>query len=849
MFDISSFKRRSTTAHSPFRRMFSSRTFLIILFVSFFLLRAIYPLADPPKELSWSLGLFFDEGIYNHNARNQVLFGQWELDEWNDSYYSMASALIKYATFRLFGTGRMQMRLISVVFSWFSLLFVYLASKESYGKKTAILAVLLLGTNYIYIMYNRLGMQDTQTLAIFTITWYFWQKGILKLRSENWRTWHSPLAFFNTSASWCFLGAGISCFVMYSFKNLFLYLIPAPFVALVVYAVIQYDKVQIRTYINAFVALCVGTFTAFAIWYTTFYIHYQDMIGRIGSYMMQQRMLPRDGLKGYLVNLRQTPFFSYFSRNPIVLLVALVFLLFLCYLLFSEWRTRLHPSDLFLTAWFGAVFVFLGLLSYRPLRWFLPIIPPMCILAARCIAVLLDNVTITFPKKLHWVFYPIAIGWLSMIFYYCLIPWMVTYWGIDLSKLLGTNLLFASIGLACFLSGLIGVITSKSQYRTLKLPYLLTAIIGCSILTSSLYMDGTYYYQWVRSPEYVIDRTGKDLMGILGNHAYIGGLDAPGVAFDTSYKTLYSWPEFVNDDAPITTYQLTHLFLADSPIVREKQEYFRRYPREMQGATLLKHYTIQNTLFHLFSLVEPKILDIDIEKTEYAPDAPLQVQVDVKNYDFRRKKKLAINWYLYPVTLQDHALAAASGQEIQRWFAPNEEKKISVSGAAPPSPGRYQLLLTWKPLQHEMTEAENLRHHIGQIIPQTDASGNRAVYHDVTASPHSGFLTYGGYHSRQPGIYETGIRLKIEDNTINSPVARLDIAIKGKTIQHLELRGTDFSESDMYHNFILPYILKGYTHGIEFRVYSYGKTNIWVDEMSTVFHEGDWYQEAIIVKK
>ena len=131
-----------------------SRTFLILLFLFVLVIRVVYPLADPPQDLSWSLGLFFDEGIYNHNARNQVLFGQWELDEWNDAYYSILSAWIKYLVFWIFGAGRVQMRLISVVFSMISLGFVYLASKESYGKTTAIIATLLLGTNYISIMYN-----------------------------------------------------------------------------------------------------------------------------------------------------------------------------------------------------------------------------------------------------------------------------------------------------------------------------------------------------------------------------------------------------------------------------------------------------------------------------------------------------------------------------------------------------------------------------------------------------------------------------------------------------------------------------------------------------------------------
>ena len=59
---------------------------VLIIFIVLFGLRLIHITADPPANLSWSGGLFFDEGALAHNARNKVLFGEWKLDEWNDFY-------------------------------------------------------------------------------------------------------------------------------------------------------------------------------------------------------------------------------------------------------------------------------------------------------------------------------------------------------------------------------------------------------------------------------------------------------------------------------------------------------------------------------------------------------------------------------------------------------------------------------------------------------------------------------------------------------------------------------------------------------------------------------------------
>jgi len=88
--------------------------FLLLIIILFLLsLRMIHPSADPPENLSMSGGPYGDPGGYAFNARNKVLFGQWEIDRMNSPLYSSPiPALLTYLSFKLFGVGFIQMNVV-----------------------------------------------------------------------------------------------------------------------------------------------------------------------------------------------------------------------------------------------------------------------------------------------------------------------------------------------------------------------------------------------------------------------------------------------------------------------------------------------------------------------------------------------------------------------------------------------------------------------------------------------------------------------------------------------------------------------------------------------------------------
>ncbi|PIE36105.1 hypothetical protein CSA56_01445 [candidate division KSB3 bacterium] len=820
-----------------------SRKFLLLLFLVFLLTRVVHLTADPPQDLSWSLGLFFDEGVYNHNARNQILFGEWKLDEWNDYYYSAISTWIKYYVLGLIGVGRSQIRLISIAYSMLSLLFVYLAAKESYGKKTGLIALLLFGTNYVSTMYSRVGMQDTQTLTVFIIAFYFWQAGMRRL-NEHGKLW----------SVYMFL-AGVTVFISYTYKNLFLYLLPVPFVALFVSFLIHVRHPQRRIQIfKAFAALLLGTVSAFSLWYLTFYRPNQDIISQFGSFFTKQQMFPTTKLSKVLEIMQGNPLFAYLSHTPVVLFGAFFTLLALYVILFSEKRSALHDSDLYVMTWFWAVFLFTTIIAYRPMRYFLPILPPLCLLTARGLGRLNRPECLRPPRHLSVFFFPVAGLWLTIVFGFGLLPLRSRGIHSAPANTFISPTRFDTIGglLASFLClCVLWKFFTKKKWKIPVLPQRFFSVLALVLVLSSVICDGRWYYRWLRTLRFDVADTGRDLMTFIGDTpAYIGGMNAPGVAYDTPYKVLFSWDQFVNyRENPIEKYRLTHLFLGDGAGSDERRYYYRKYPRNMYRATPLRQYTIKNTVYTLFSLLEPR-LEILLDRDQFHPNDKIEVPLRVINYDFREPRQFLLTWALYPLEETEIIEPWAKGERQELWMQAESYQEISIPGYIPDRAGKYSLLVSWQEPKVQIFQAEDAKSQIGRIVPD-QAGGNTAVFHHGSlSSPEKGFIIYGDYRYFPAGAYEASFRIKVGENTSTEPILRLDAAGHyGKvTLPYLDVRGVDFPDVGQYHYILLPFLLKTGTSFVEFRVYTYGITDVWIDTIRLTAQEGVWREQPIEVR-
>src|SRR5215211_1234819 len=102
----------------PARRL---QILLALTFVLAAAVRLVFPAADPPWHTTVGV-VWHDEGAWVHNARNKALFGAWSLDAWNPMYIAPVFTALEYASFRTFGVGLWQARLVSEILGWISVM-------------------------------------------------------------------------------------------------------------------------------------------------------------------------------------------------------------------------------------------------------------------------------------------------------------------------------------------------------------------------------------------------------------------------------------------------------------------------------------------------------------------------------------------------------------------------------------------------------------------------------------------------------------------------------------------------------------------------------------------------------
>ncbi len=162
----------SITEHRHYRRI------IIFLFIILFSLRLHNLVADPPN---WKrIGDIFDEGSWLVNAKDAIVFGQITLDDHNKWLTIPLNSFLWIMSFKIFGVGLFSARLVSAVSGCLTLVLIYWVMLKAYNRKMAILALLCLGLNETYLMYNRLILvESTIGLCVLSsfVLWHLGQQG------------------------------------------------------------------------------------------------------------------------------------------------------------------------------------------------------------------------------------------------------------------------------------------------------------------------------------------------------------------------------------------------------------------------------------------------------------------------------------------------------------------------------------------------------------------------------------------------------------------------------------------------------------------------------------------------
>jgi len=335
------------------------RIFLFALFAVFLSIRLVHIEADPPAGLSFSAGIWVDEMHNIHQVRNKILFGSWDLDRWPSNAYSPIWALFQFIILSAIGVGYWQMKMLPIALGMATLVLTYQSMGEYFGKRCGIMAVALLGFDYTFIMYNRLGLFENLVIFFMAVTLFCWQRAV---RTET-------LRYF-------FLSGFFAGFVFMA-KSLYFPLVIAFVLTFLVYIV----KKGAKASFPAARMGMIGAFCAAAVWFFGCYLPFHESLSLVGGSWVSRNMKPLT-----LIEILSTnpffPFVTTFRFLPVTEALSLLFMGMLGYRWFRK-DLKADPVDTFLFFWLFCGILFLGHLSYAPTRYYLPVLPAAVLMASR----------------------------------------------------------------------------------------------------------------------------------------------------------------------------------------------------------------------------------------------------------------------------------------------------------------------------------------------------------------------------------------------------------------------------------------------------------------------------------
>lgn len=567
--------------------------FLAVLFILLFsmALRINAPRADLPSNITFSGSILTDEGNQCHNSRSKALYDEWFPDDWRITNYNPILPYIKLAVFKIFGVGMWQLRTVSFIFAFFSLLFFYLTLRSLFRPRyiPALLGTFFLGINFLYVMYNKIGTFETSITFWVILTIYFLEK------------------YRSSEKSLFLVLTGASAFMSFVFKSIMAYFLPLPIVACMLLCIFprEDDPFNLGRGFKRIAFIIFGILLVSVPWYLFHYLPNKEWILSTPGKYMGRLMFPTS-LESAVHNFLTFNWKDQFYKIPIIWLGAVTYIpLFLRRLVDRKIRLAEAAYALFFLAHTVVFFI----MSYRPTRYFVPVIPAMVAMTV----FLFIELALARPEEKgrggamnNGLLYTLDVLWLTVAAAFCFLPLISRYiYRFNVPPISLTYLVGAAI-----VVGLVYIVKTFYHKLVWKKPDLRFLYIPLIILAAavSIYTDLNHYLQWNRDKVFTIRDISLELKEKLDN-AYIAGMTAPVAVLENKHKALWLYPDFVNwDDKTFEKYPLTHALLG-SDVSREIFHYFNTWPDRMNHAALLKVYHIKNYFLHLYSFVDPYIRD------------------------------------------------------------------------------------------------------------------------------------------------------------------------------------------------------------------------------------------------
>jgi|GEM_PF-3491425 len=462
---------------------------LILILLSGLLLRVLELSSDPPRTLSRSDGIYTDEGLRAHNARNKVLFNEWIIDEYNEPYYVYPIYTVSlYSFFKIFGISLFTLRLHSIMYVIISIiLIVFTVHKSKYDYLTILLFLIFISYSALLIMCNRIGFLENQLLFFISVMMFMYSYA-----SKDVKYW---------------MPIGGTAVISFFVKPTVVFILP---ILLLLVIIDSFDinnnrlpslkKFSAIWFMTGFI-FCATLFIFY--WVKPHYDNIRYFFMSMVNYTPRIHTNPHVFFKNIIDenNLSHT-----FFRTPCLFCISF------CYLItnFKEIINRKLPRiEYFLVLWFFIGLIFYLIQPYKPTRYFFLLIVPMCLLSA----IGLDRFyrTVTRNKYMDKIY----VSGLIFILSFTLILSIRSQINIGNSPGISIkSIIFLSI-----ITMLLGSVFVFRFFIYLTIKYRITII--SLYIVSFLFVNVSFYREWMSNLTYKIYNTSHQLCSDIPHNSVI----------------------------------------------------------------------------------------------------------------------------------------------------------------------------------------------------------------------------------------------------------------------------------------------------------------------------------------
>lgn len=527
---------------------------LLIIFLSL-LIRVINLPADPPiivTKLLISSSLYCDDGMYPHNARNKLLFGQWITDDWNPFLYNPILTLIYYGGFVILGVKMAVVKIINILIGGLIILIFYLISKSALTSLLSSLITILFAGNLYFITFNKTGLLENFLMLCMILVFYFF------IKSDN-----------NIK-----YGLLVGVFSVLAVLSKFLFI---PFIIIPTIAVIllSYQRKELKLLIYYIIG---GLFTGL-LWLLVIYIPNHQFFTKIGGSWSTQAF--PDSIKQALHNVLNTPFSKFMALMPLVFLFAC---LFMGKTLIEFFQKKVNSKVVFLFLWIFILFLQIGSLNYQPLRYYMPVILACFIAMIFLIKDLMGNI------KPSLIFGYISASLILLIFFRVFFKLIIKRPSIFFVFPIPLRILIW-LGLVALLS-----LPLLKLERIRK--FMLIGIISIAVITS-LFL----YKKYFLNPTFNLERAARRIHK-LPEGSFLIGQGAPRLAFDSKLQAIPVYKGWFNDIDTFNRFPVTHIISVEK--WTEHKDLENKYPEKFKEFKMINRLRYWDTNFILFELNQEK---------------------------------------------------------------------------------------------------------------------------------------------------------------------------------------------------------------------------------------------------